>query len=84
MADTDPPDAQGDPRIVRPPPREKSPVETPAVRRFYDFGTTQEEVFLRKPLTEADIAALIVDEDELKTLGPCGGSAVPRRRWPGR
>lgn len=80
-------DAPGTPRapiasMVTPTAEEK-----PRLRRVYDFGLTAEEVALRnsrKPPTEAEIAAMIVDEGELKTLGRWGGSAAPRRRRPGR
>ncbi len=34
----------------------------------------------RKPLTEAEIAASIVGEEELKLLGRWGGAPSPRRR----
>ena len=34
----------------------------------------------RTPLTEAEIAASIVGEDELKRLGRWGGAPSPRRR----
>lgn len=68
--------------ILEPPARRRT-----GLRRVYDFGLSPEEVALRnarKPPTEAEIAAMIVDEGELKTLGRWGGSTAPRRRRPGR
>ncbi len=59
----------------------------PRLRPVLDFGLSGEEVALRrarKPLTEAEIGAMIVDEAELKTLGRWGGAAAPPRRQPGR
>lgn len=89
MTDSVPPGGPAPPVASRAGPRagETSRSEKPRLRPVYDFGLSGEEVALRrarKPLTEAEIAAMIVDEDELKTLGRWGGSAAPSRGLPGR
>ena len=51
--------------------------------QLHDLGPSQAEASLalarRKPPTEAEIAASIIDEDDLKRLGRWGGEPSPPR-----
>jgi hypothetical protein len=58
---------------------------SPILHPVYDFGLSDEEVeALRalRPPTESELAAMIVDEGELKRFGRWGGRAAPRRWAP--